>query len=126
MSTSLKQSLIRASHQPISQQIEAMTLLIEKNPMLNTVFAVLYDVPDAWLGAGCIIQNVWNVFHDQPLNAHLKDIDILYYDADTSWEAEDRWIQIINERLKDSDIGLPVDIKNVARIHLWYGERFKS
>ncbi len=92
--------------------------------MLMTWLDLIQDLPDAWLGAGAIIQNVWNVLHDLPLNTHLKDIDVLYYENDLTWEREDDWIQRVQREARQRGLTLPVDVKNVARIHLWYSEKF--
>lgn len=52
----------------------------------------------------------------------MKDYDIFYFDTDLSWEAENEVILETQQLFKD--LGVKVDIKNQARVHLWYGERF--
>jgi hypothetical protein len=80
-------------------------------------------LPDSWLVAGCIAQTIWNLSFGQPAEFGLKDVDLVYFDEqDLSLEAE-----IGNERrLRDLFRGLPIklDVKNEARVHLWYENRF--
>ncbi len=79
-------------------------------------------IPNSWVGAGVIFQNVWNVLHEYEINSHVKDIDIFYWDDDLSWAAEDRYIREISSNL--SHINLKIDVKNIARVHLWYEKKF--
>lgn len=48
----------------------------------------------------------------------------MYYDAsDLSWEAEDRVIQASKKFF--AGIAAEVEVRNQARVHLWYGEKYK-
>jgi hypothetical protein len=92
-----------------------------------TVRAVLDRAPalgvsDWWLTAGLIMQTVWNDVTGRPPGTGIKDADLFYFDPDTSWEAEDAVIR----RGDDLFAGLrvPVEIRNEARVHLWYAEHF--
>ncbi|MDG2286674.1 MAG: nucleotidyltransferase family protein [Alphaproteobacteria bacterium] len=79
--------------------------------------------PDAWLVAGCLYQTVWNVLSDRPVTENIKDYDIFYFDAsDTSYEAEDVFIKRAETLFGDLDV--EVEVRNQARVHLWYEERF--
>jgi uncharacterized protein len=51
-----------------------------------------------------------------------RDADFFYFDGDTSWEAEDAVIQAGAELF--ADLPVPVEIRNEARVHLWYADRF--
>jgi hypothetical protein len=59
----------------------------------------------------------------QPAELGLKDVDLIYFDEqDLSFESE-----VDHERrLRDLFRHLPIklDVKNEARVHLWYEERF--
>ena len=78
---------------------------------------------DGWLVAGCLVQAVWNAASGQRAAEHVKDYDLFYFDGDDlSWDAEDRAIS--RTRAVLADLGIVVDLKNQARVHLWYGERF--
>jgi len=76
----------------------------------------------AYLVAGCVYQAVWNRLAGRPVAAGIKDYDIFYFDPDTSWEAEDRAIRAAGALF--ADLAVPIELKNQARVHVWYGERF--
>jgi hypothetical protein len=53
----------------------------------------------------------------------IKDYDVFYFDdEDLSWEAEDTVIQRSKVLFEDLDVA--IEIKNQARVHLWYEQRF--
>jgi hypothetical protein len=80
------------------------------------------DLPDWYLGAGCIAQTIWNAAHGHPAAIGIDDYDIAYFDSDLSAEAENAAIASVRQALAD----LPVrpDVKNQARVHMWYASRF--
>jgi uncharacterized protein len=81
------------------------------------------DLPDAWLVAGCLFQAVWNEQFGRAPDAGVNDYDVFYFDdRDLSYEAEDAVIRRVTAAL--SDQGIRIEVKNQARVHLWYGERF--
>jgi uncharacterized protein len=80
-------------------------------------------LPDSWLVAGSIAQTIWNLSYGQPAELGLKDIDLVYFDShDLSLDAEASH----ETRLRDLFQHLPakLDVKNEARVRLWYEERF--
>jgi uncharacterized protein len=81
-----------------------------------------FGLPDAWLVAGSVIQTAWNVLTGRAPDYGIKDYDILYFDADTSWEAEDANIRRVAAAV--SDISVSVEVRNQARVHLWYPNKF--
>jgi hypothetical protein len=92
-----------------------------------TVRAVLERAPalgvaDWWLTAGVLFQTVWNDLTGRPPGTGIRDADLFYFDADTSWEAEDAVIRR-GARLF-ADLPVPVEIRNEARVHLWYADHF--
>jgi hypothetical protein len=80
------------------------------------------DLPDWYLGAGCVAQTVWNLAHGKPLNEDILDYDLVYFDPDLSEEAEARVARRAQDLL--ADLPVMVDAKNQARVHLWYPRRF--
>jgi len=76
---------------------------------------------DAWLVSGSLFQTVWNVLTDRALTHGIKDYDIFYFDPDTSWEAEDAVIKQAADLY--ADLGIEIELKNQARVHLWYEEK---
>ena len=81
------------------------------------------DLPQWRLVAGCLYQTVWNTLTDRPRGAGIKDYDVIYHDAtDLSWEAEDIVIRRVAAATQDC-VG-PVQVRNQARVHLWFADRF--
>jgi len=77
---------------------------------------------DAWLVSGALFQAAWNGLTNRPPEYGIKDYDIFYFDADVSWEAEDFVIRRVSELFGDLDGD--IQIRNQARVHLWYAEKF--
>ncbi|TQF35424.1 hypothetical protein UNPF46_24580 [Bradyrhizobium sp. UNPF46] len=91
-----------------------------QNPANATIVAELdrLALPDAWLVSGCLVQTVWNVLTGRAVDHGIADYDAFYFDPDTSWDAEDAVIRALHARL--GDLGIKVEIRNQARVHLWY------
>ena len=89
--------------------------LLERLPAL--------EIPNAILTAGCLVQVAWNLRSGRDAAFGIKDYDVFYFDdSDLSWEAEDSVIRRAAELL--GDVGGTVEIRNQARVHLWYREKF--
>ncbi len=101
--------------------------IIRKSPLLSPVLDHWNEValPDAWLAAGAITQSVWNHAFAMPPTHGIGDIDIVYFDGeDLSEETEARHAARIKSLLVD--LPVRIDVKNEARVHLWYEEKFGS
>lgn len=118
----LVERLARGDELPLEEQAALVGELALANPLVPPLLDALSGLPDGWLGAGIIVQPVWNLLHGRPMNEHLVDVDVLYWDPDLSWKAEDRRIRGFEQSVGPLD--LPLDVKNVARVHLWYEEKF--
>jgi hypothetical protein len=95
------------------------------NPVNRTILERLPDLgaPDLWLVAGSIYQAVWNAHAGRPPGENVKDYDIFYCDpADLSWAAEDMVIKRADALF--ADLGVAHEVRNQARVHLWYEEKF--
>jgi len=77
--------------------------------------------PDWWIVSGAIYNQVWNHLTGRPDLFGVKDIDLFYFDRDTSYEAEDRIIQTATSLFATDP---PIEIRNQARVHLWYEQHF--
>ncbi len=75
-----------------------------------------------FVGAGCIAQTVWNSAHDRAPAESIRDYDLAYFDPDLSAERETEASQRAATLLRDLPVKL--DVKNQARVHLWYAIRF--
>lgn len=92
---------------------ESNKVILERLPDLG--------LDDAWLVSGSLFQTVWNALTNRPLTHGIKDYDIFYFDTDTSWEAEDAVIK--RSAALYADLGVDIEFKNQARVHLWYEEK---
>ncbi|WP_315860857.1 nucleotidyltransferase family protein [Rhizobium leguminosarum] len=100
---------------------------IKRNETNRWLLEVLPDLelPQGTLTAGCLFQTVWNLKSGNEPDWAIKDYDVFYFDAnDLSWEAEDAVIQKAREML--GDLADKVEIRNQARVHLWYPQKFGS
>lgn len=94
--------------------------LLRTNPDLVRLLDAGITLPDAWLVAGALNQTIWNHLHNFPPAHGIHDIDLIYHDpADLSAESEAAIEADLRQRF-----GLPLDVKNQARVHLWYNRRF--
>lgn len=80
-------------------------------------------LPQGYLTAGCLFQAWWNRLSGRPPGEGVKDYDVFYFDdSDLSWGAEDAVIRCV--RAATADLDVEVEVKNQARVHLWYPARF--
>ena len=104
---------------------ETLEDILRGNPDLATLldrFAAI-ALPDAWIVAGALAQTVWNHRHGLPPGYGIRDIDIIYHDpADLSEAAEAAHETRL--RAEFSTLSARLDVKNQARVHLWYERRF--
>jgi hypothetical protein len=110
---------------PLAMQAESLGRIVSNDPDLMAVLRLIQnlELPDCWLVAGCLYQTVWNTITDRPRRTGIKDYDIAYFeDSDLSYAAEDRVITRVAEAGKA--LGLELEVRNQARVHLWFGERF--
>lgn len=95
------------------------------NP-LNRVLQVLKDLNlpfNYFVGAGCITNTVWNDISGYPLEYGISDVDVVYFDFDDiTSEGEKKLKDILLNLL--GDFQFKIDVKNQARVHLWYKEKF--
>lgn len=110
---------------PLVEQLDGLRSVLSRNEVLTDVLtrAATLELPGWYVTAGCLFQTVWNVVTDRPPTSGIKDYDIFYFDGtDLSWEAEDAAIKAGQEVFA----GLPaeVEIRNEARVHLWYEQKF--
>ena len=78
---------------------------------------------DGWLVAGCLFQTVWNLQAGRSPEAGIKDYDLFYFDPDDLSAAAEAVVQQrVHQALGFLDV--PVEVKNQARVHLWYEEYF--
>ena len=96
-----------------------------RNPVNAAISDELFRLalPDAWIVSGCLVQTAWNALTYRALDYGIADYDVFYFDPDTSWEAEDAVIRRLQDRL--TKLGAKVEIRNQARVHLWYPQKHR-
>src|ERR1700694_5081526 len=101
-----------------------------RNPVNEIIADELFSLalPDAWIVSGCLVQTAWNALTNRAVDHGIDDYDIFYFDPDTSWQAEDAVIGELKGRLARQNrfvnLGARVEVRNQARVHLWYPEKY--
>ncbi|KSU68009.1 nucleotidyltransferase family protein [Arthrobacter sp. NIO-1057] len=97
---------------------------VQENPINKQILqlAPQLGVSDWWLTAGALFQTVWNVLEGKDPQKGIRDYDFFYFDEDTSYEAEDAVIRRAQELFKDIDA--EIEVRNEARVHIWYEKHF--
>lgn len=106
-------------------QKAALVDIIAADPVLMSLLRGMeaLELPDPLLGSGVIYNVVWNVLTGRHRYMGINDADIAYFDAsDLSYDAEDRVISRTRKYFEASPI--PVEVRNQARVHLWFPEKF--
>lgn len=107
------------------ERIDDLKKILEENKGIQEILkrAPLFEMPNWYLGAGCIANTVWNAKHGFDLNLGIYDFDLVYYDSsDISYEGEDHYI--CRSKALFKHLPAPLEIRNQARVHLWYEKHF--
>jgi uncharacterized protein len=94
-----------------------------RNPTNEAIANELFRlaVPDAWIVAGCLVQTAWNVQTGRQIDYGINDYDVFYFDADTSWQAEDAVILQLQREF--AHLRGKLEVRNQARVHHWYPQK---
>ena len=109
------------SAERLAARIVEFCLLNRNNAIILEKFPEL-GLRDWWLASGCLFQTVWNLKSGRGADRDIEDYDICYFSEDTSWDAENEVIQNANALF--SDLKVTVQVRNQARVHMWYPEKF--
>ncbi|MEV0484517.1 nucleotidyltransferase family protein [Streptomyces sp. NPDC050508] len=114
------------AHASPAEQERAFAALVLRNHKVRAVLERLasLDLPPWYLTAGALFQTIWNIAAGhEDLNYGIRDFDLFYYDADDlSYEAEDVLIKRCLARV--GDLGVELEPRNQARVHLWYEKKY--
>ncbi|QWF82671.1 nucleotidyltransferase family protein [Amycolatopsis sp. CA-230715] len=113
------------SRLPVDEQLARFCALLSRNEVLLEVVsrAAALALPGWYLTSGCLFQTVWNVLAGREPGEGIRDYDLFYFDAtDLSWAAEDVVIKAAENAF--AGIGAEVEVRNEARVHLWYERKF--
>ncbi|MEE9389154.1 MAG: nucleotidyltransferase family protein [Paracoccaceae bacterium] len=116
-------SHLRHANKSDAHQRDALNDIVRASPTLMQAIQAArdLDLPDWWIVAGAIYNQVWNHLTDRPDMYGVNDIDLFYYDPDTSYGAEDAVIKRAANSFAEHP---PVEARNQARVHLWYEQHF--
>lgn len=116
---------LRYAALPFEAQREAFLGIIQSDPLVGDALLRARDLglPDWFVVSGALYNSVWNALTERPPGYGIKDVDLFYFDdSDLSYEAEDRVIAAAAPAF--DDLPVPVEIRNQARVHLWFQARF--
>ena len=116
---------LRYAGLPFDEQRDILFDIVRNEPLLYDPLrtARRFALPQWRIVAGVIYNTVWNVLTGRPSGTGIRDVDLFYFDdGDLSWEAEDHVIRDGEKHFAASRI--PVEIRNQARVHLWFPEKF--
>jgi hypothetical protein len=110
---------------PVNTQLAAFERMVMTNPVVATIVERMsrLDLPGCYLAAGAVFQTVWNCMSKRDPCSGINDYDIIYFDStDLSYGAEDTAIRQAAELL--NDLETRIEVRNEARVHLWYEDKF--
>lgn len=121
------ESLLFADNLPrydVARNADTLIKLVLMNPYNGEILNRMHmlDADDCWLVSGCLFQTVWNVMDGKPPSNDILDYDLIYFDPDQSREAEEAMTQKCMAVF--SDLKIKIEIKNQARVHLWYQPKY--
>lgn len=121
----LSKGMFQFHNTSIQSQIEHLTDFFRANEKVWYVIenAHKLKLPNWYIGAGCLVQTIWNIQSGFAPEQSIKDIDLIYFDnSDFSKEKERQE----ENRVRDffNDVSIEIDVKNQARVHLWYEQKF--
>jgi hypothetical protein len=108
----------RSEHAQLLSAIEGSALLREILARWNEV-----QLPDCWLVAGAVAQAIWNRAHGFADGHGVKDVDLVYFDP-AHLDAGREHDEELRVRALFADLNVSFDVKNEARVHLWYAAKF--
>ena len=114
---------LRLSGRPFEAQHAALVAMISDEPVLMEVLAGIAELPEGLVVAGALYNLAWNRLSGRAPLSGVADIDVFYFDpSDLSYEAEDVVIRRLAARF--AHLPLPVQVRNQARVHLWFEGKF--
>ena len=99
--------------------------IVAASPFLNAILNRWSSIalPNCWLSGSALAQTAWNIAFGFAPEYGLADIDLVYFDgADLSEGDEARQAHRVRALFPDISIG--IDVKNEARVHMWYAAKF--
>jgi uncharacterized protein len=121
----MRQATPRSSTDRFVQRLAGIEATLRASPIVRPVLERWDEIalPDCWIVAGALFQTFWNAAYDLPPTYGIRDVDLIYFDdTDLSKEAEAAHAARINALFAGASVCF--DVKNEARVHLWYTQKF--
>ena len=115
------EELLDTNAERMAAKVASLCVLNRNNAAILDRFDQL-GIRDWWLGSGCLFQTVWNLKSGRPAERGIVDYDVFYFSEDATWEAEDDVIKAAEKLF--ADLSVPVQVRNQARVHLWFPEKY--
>lgn len=107
------------------KQLQQLIDIVMSNDQLMKVFDAIsmIGLENYYVGAGAVAQSIWNTLSGYPITQGISDVDIVYYNSD---QLEESYEESLKSQLENllSAFPLKLDVKNEARVHLWYAQKF--
>ena len=116
---------LRYSGLPCEAQRAAFLDIVSGDPLVGDALARARTLalPDWLVVSGALYNSVWNHLTGKRPGYGIKDVDLFYFDdSDLSYEAEDAVIRRAARHFEG--LTLPVEVRNQARVHLWFPQKF--
>ncbi|MER9295905.1 nucleotidyltransferase family protein [Mesorhizobium sp. M0621] len=116
---------LRYSGLPFETQRTTFLEIVSADPLVCEALtrARTLDLPNWLIVSGALYNTVWNQLTGKPPGYGIRDVDLFYFDdSDLSYEAEDAVIR--RAAVYFDGLPLPVEVRNQARVHLWYPQKF--
>lgn len=121
----MKRDILNGYNLDINEQVSIFGKIILSSKIIAEVLerARLLNLDNYYIGAGCVAQTVWNYLSCKPLDYGIKDIDFVYFDKENLDYIAEHDICLVTKELY-ADLNIEIDVKNQARVHLWYKSHF--
>ena len=109
----------------IDEQNKKFISIIKKNKELMDMLDYIstLQLPNFYIAAGSAFQTIWNYYDKKDLNYGIKDLDIIYYNANNlNVEKDLEYYSLINNYAKSKGYNYEIDVSNEARMHIWKRE----
>lgn len=116
--------MLNGANKTLTQQVTILQHILKLDNELFQIIGAISKlaIANGYIAGGSITQSVWNYIFNQPIGYGFSDVDIVYFDKDISETKERKTTKEILAAIPNEKYR--VDVKNEARVHLWYQNKF--